>query len=78
MILGDQMTPELRSISRYKNLDPTGIKIHPLKRMLARLAGLLPKSWRFYFLGLPIRGSDLGYVQSGEQIHAVPGVSARA
>lgn len=44
---------EPRSITRYKNFDSAPIKIHPLKRLAFHLASCLPRSWRFFVMGLP-------------------------
>jgi hypothetical protein len=45
--------PEPRSITRYKNFNPGLVKIHPLKRLAFQLASYLPRSWRFFLMGLP-------------------------
>jgi hypothetical protein len=45
--------PEPRSITRYKNFNPEPVKIHLLKRVAFRLASYLPRSWRFFVMGLP-------------------------
>ena len=52
------MGDEPRRIARYKNFNPKSIKIHPFRRIISWLAGCLPKSWRFFILGLPARGPE--------------------
>ena len=48
----------LRRTPRYKNFDPKLVKIHPLKRLASRLASCLPRSWRFFIMGLPVRAAE--------------------
>jgi capsular polysaccharide biosynthesis protein len=50
------MTTGIRN--RYRNFSPKGVKIHPLKRGIARLKLLFPRAYHFFFFGLPPPETD--------------------
>jgi len=65
-----------RRVPRYKNFDPTQVKIHPLKRLASRLASCLPRSWRFFITGLPVYNAEAaipGEVDSSSSLFSLSG-----